>query len=114
MNSPRLLTLLLTLLLPSWAAAEWRDQLPPAREMELRESVRRVEQETGGRVLRVEPVRRGNQDFYRMKVLTPEGRVRVMQDNYRRDPRRASRNEQPAPAPRDDRSGGLREGMQDE
>jgi hypothetical protein len=46
-------------------------------------------------VLRVEPVRRGGQDTYRMKVLTPEGRVRVMQDSYRDDRRRGSRSEPP-------------------
>jgi len=84
----RLLPALLCLLLPLAAMADGVDDPPPARPSDLRDSVQRVERETGGRVLRVEPVRRGGQETYRMKVLTPEGRVRVMQDEHRRDARR--------------------------
>lgn len=93
--SPRLPSAFLCLLLPLAAAAERADDRPAVRSSELRDSVQRVERETGGRVLRVEPVRRGGQETYRMKVLTPEGRVRVMQDEHRRDGRRpaASRSE---------------------
>lgn len=47
---------------------------------QVRESVRRVERETGGRVLRIESIQRNGQDVYRMKVLTPGGRIRVMQE----------------------------------
>lgn len=101
MRSACLPALFVCLMLPSAASADRRGEqsAPPS---ELRDSVRRVEQETGGRVLRVEPVRRGGQDTYRMKVLTPEGRVRVMQDDNRQDSgRRPARNES-APA-RDER-----------
>jgi hypothetical protein len=63
-----------------------RDATDPVR---MRESVSRAERETGGKVLRAEHVRRGDRDIYRLKVLTPEGRVRVMQDEQRR-PLRAS------------------------
>lgn len=98
MPFPRLPTLLISLLLPAhcvWAAADDSEGVREPRPTELRDSVRRVEQETGGRVLRVEPVRRGGQETYRMKVLTPEGRVRVMQDNQREERRRGGRSEPP-------------------
>lgn len=44
--------------------------------------VRQVER-AGGRVLQAEPMQRGGQEVYRFKVLTPEGRVRVMQGDPR-------------------------------
>lgn len=40
--------------------------------------VRQVERD-GGRVLQAEPMQRGGEEVYRLKVLTPEGRVRVLQ-----------------------------------
>lgn len=47
----------------------------------LPDSVRRVERETGGEVLRAEPMQRDGREVYRMKVLTADGRVRVVQDD---------------------------------
>lgn len=94
----RLPLLLIAALLPCGGPPALADDGEVRRELpsaELRESVRRVEQETGGRVLRVEPVRRAGRDTYRMKVLTPEGRVRVMQDNRRDDRRGGGRVELP-------------------
>jgi hypothetical protein len=44
--------------------------------------IRQVER-AGGRVLQAEPMQRGGQEVYRFKVLTPEGRVRVMQGDPR-------------------------------
>ena len=44
--------------------------------------VRQVER-AGGRVLQAEPMQRGGREIYRFKVLTPEGRVRVMQGDPR-------------------------------
>ena len=44
--------------------------------------VRQVER-AGGRVLQAEPMQRGGREVYRFKVLTPEGRVRVMQGDPR-------------------------------
>lgn len=61
--------------------------------------VRQVER-AGGRVLQAEPMQSGGQEVYRFKVLTPEGRVRVMQG----DPRSVG----PAPS-RDDRTERRRE-----
>lgn len=40
--------------------------------------VRQVERD-GGRVLQAEPMQRGGEEVYRLKVLTPDGRVRVLQ-----------------------------------
>lgn len=66
------------------------------------ETVQRVENETGGRVLHVRPIQRGDRQIYRMKVLTPEGRVRVMQDSPRQRMREsAPPTPQPAAAPRE-------------
>lgn len=57
---------------------------PPRAEREkgsLPDSVRRVERQTGGEVLRAEPMQRDGREVYRIKVLTSDGRVRVMQDD---------------------------------
>src|SRR5688500_13971829 len=59
---------------------------PPIQVRSQREDagarVRQVER-AGGRVLQAEPMQRGGQEVYRFKVLTPEGRVRVMQGDPR-------------------------------
>lgn len=47
----------------------------------LPDSVRRVERQTGGEVLRAEPMQRDGREVYRLKVLTSDGRVRVVQDD---------------------------------
>lgn len=47
----------------------------------LPESVRRVERQTGGEVLRAQPMQRDGREVYRLKVLTADGRVRVVQDD---------------------------------
>ena len=47
----------------------------------LPDTVRRVERETGGEVLRAEPMQRDGREVYRLKVLTADGRVRVVQDD---------------------------------
>lgn len=49
------------------------------RAVSLQEAVERVQQETGGKILSAETVRIGRQKMYRIKVLTPDGRVRVLQ-----------------------------------
>jgi len=45
------------------------------------DSVRRVERQTGGEVLRAEPMQRDGREVYRLKVLTADGHVRVLQDD---------------------------------
>ncbi len=56
---------------------------PPAKGSNggLPDSVRRVERQTGGEVLRAEPMQRDGREVYRLKVLTSDGRVRVMQED---------------------------------
>ncbi len=75
---------------------------------DLPNSVRRVEQQTGGEVLRAEPMQRDGHEVYRIKVLTSDGRVRVMQDDPQRR-RGSSRQEGPSrnsPPPRGNSNGG--------
>lgn len=67
---------------------------PPAQQQDradggLRDSVRRVEKQTGGEVLRAEPMQRDGREVYRLKVLTADGRVRVVQDDPDRPPPRS-------------------------
>jgi hypothetical protein len=52
----------------------------PALAQTLNDTVRRVERETGGRILSAETVTSGSREVYRIKVLTPDGRVRVVQE----------------------------------
>jgi hypothetical protein len=66
----------------------------------LPEAVSRIERETGGRVLSAEKSQRGGREMNRIKVVTPEGRVRVMWDDPQRDrrdgARRGERGHRPA------------------
>ncbi len=59
---------------------------PQSDPSALPDSVRRVERSTGGEVLRAEPMQRDGREVYRMKVLTADGRVRVMQEEPRQRP----------------------------
>jgi hypothetical protein len=61
------------------------------RRSELPESVLRAERETGGQVLRAEAMQRDGREVYRLKVLTPDGRVRTMRDDPRERRREAWR-----------------------
>jgi hypothetical protein len=53
----------------------------PRASSTLPDSVRRVERQTGGEVLRAEPMQQDGREIYRLKVLTRDGRIRVMQDD---------------------------------
>jgi len=55
-------------------------------------SVRLGERQTGGEVLRAEPMQRDGREVYRVKVLTSDGRVRVIQD----DPQQRRNDDPPA------------------
>lgn len=90
--------LLSALLASSAVVASDRAEGPHAR---LPESVRRVERETGGKVLQVRPIQRGDREIYRMKVLTPDGRVKIMQDDPKRqrEPRPRERERELPPPP---------------
>jgi len=52
-----------------------------AADTRLPDAVRRVERETNGQVLKAEQMRSGSQRVARLKVLTPDGRVRVLRDD---------------------------------
>lgn len=63
----------------------------PRERSELPESVLRAERETGGQVLRAESMQRDGREVYRLKVLTPDGRVRIMREDPRERRREAWR-----------------------
>jgi hypothetical protein len=58
---------------------------PPARQqssheqMSLERAVQQVQQQTKGRILAADSIPNGRNKLYRIKVLTPDGHVRVMQ-----------------------------------
>lgn len=58
------------------------------RMSSLQEAIEEVQRETGGRVLAADTVRAGPRELYRIKVLTPDGRVRVITKSSRSDGRR--------------------------
>lgn len=78
--------LLLTLAFAAPAGAWAQDGVgEPDRREDAGAQVRQVERD-GGRVLQAEPMQRGGREVYRLKVLTPEGRVRVLHDPRGREP----------------------------
>ncbi len=78
--------------------SSWAEAAPAATKVKaegdkdntLPASVRRIERETGGQVLRAQPIQRDGREIYRVKVVTPQGRVRVVEDD-------AGRAEPPPP-----------------
>lgn len=72
-----------------------------ARADDVQDVVDRVQRDTGGRILSAETVNMGRSRVYRVKVLTPDGRVRVVQvpaaggDGRTRDAREETRGEKP-------------------
>lgn len=83
--------LLAVLLLTAGSVALSADPAP------LPETVSRIERETGARVLSAQRSQRGGREVNRIKLITPEGRVRVMWDEPQRG--RASGSPQFAPRP---------------
>jgi len=105
---PLLLVLAITFGLPAQAQDEARD--PPTERETAGDRVRQVERD-GGRVLQAEPMQRSGREVYRLKVLTPEGRVRVLDDSRRRESRPEVRREPDPPqidGPRPEPGGGGR------
>lgn len=49
------------------------------RAVNLQDAVQRVQRETGGKILSAQTVKVGKTKLYRVKVLLPDGRVRVVQ-----------------------------------
>jgi len=62
----------------AWAD-RYQQRMDP-REGGLPASVRRIQRETGGQVLRAQPIQRDGREVYRVKVLTPQGRIRVVEE----------------------------------
>lgn len=80
---PLLLLIALAVVAPVQAR---EDEAPrPSQREDAGARVRQVERD-GGRVLQAEPMQRGGRQVYRLKVLTPEGRVRVLDDARGREP----------------------------
>ncbi|MGH8115104.1 MAG: PepSY domain-containing protein [Rhodanobacteraceae bacterium] len=52
---------------------------PPPRPASLEQAVRQVQHQTRGHILAADTIQRGQAKVYRVKVLTPQGQVRVMQ-----------------------------------
>ena len=50
-----------------------------AREISVQEAVAQAQRETDGKVLSVQTLNLGKRKFYRIKVLTHDGQVRVVQ-----------------------------------
>jgi uncharacterized membrane protein YkoI len=65
-------------------AAEPVPPLPPEK-LKLHEAIEQVRRETGGRILSAETVGRGKSQVYRIKVLTQQGTVRVVQVPTRKE-----------------------------
>ncbi len=77
------------------AGAAWADKDPKSdpHAGDLPASVRKIARETGGEVLKAQPMQRDGREVYRVKVLTPQGRIRVVEDA---PPRRDPPDNQPA------------------
>ncbi|QBB69474.1 hypothetical protein ELE36_03270 [Pseudolysobacter antarcticus] len=48
-------------------------------EVTLQQAIEKVQRDTGGKVLSAEPIQVGKKKIYRIKVLTRDGQVRVIQ-----------------------------------
>ena len=82
----------------TWAAENRNDPTAANRENTLPASVRRIERETGGQVLKAQPIQRDGREVYRVKVVTPQGRVRVMEDDSGWSPTTPAPVSSPPPA----------------
>lgn len=99
-----LLAIALTACALPCASAQSRLELPDDSRNRLPEAVNRIERETGGRVLSAERRTRGGREVSRIKVFTPEGRVRIMWDDPARDRSSGERPDRVERAERQERS----------
>jgi hypothetical protein len=76
------MTFLLSLAgLPVQASTDFHPLLVAANAISLNTAVKQVKQQTGGRVLTAETVTRKGHKVHRIKVLLPDGTVKVMYIN---------------------------------
>ncbi|MCC7255488.1 MAG: hypothetical protein IT467_06095 [Dokdonella sp.] len=50
-----------------------------AREIGVQEAIAQAQQQTHGKVLSAQTLRLGKRKIYRIKILTPDGQVRIVQ-----------------------------------
>jgi len=67
------------------AALGFQDEPQPQQKPTLHEAIEQVRRQTGGRILSAETVGHGKNQVYRIKVLTPQGSVRVVQIPTRKE-----------------------------
>jgi flagellar basal body L-ring protein FlgH len=79
--SARFATAILALVLGAAALAAPPSKSPSQshQQMSLENAVQHVQQQTNGRILAADSIQNGRNKLYRIKVLTPDGHVRVMQ-----------------------------------
>ncbi len=70
-------------------AAAASSAAPPPHKLTLEQAVQQVKRDTDGHVLSADSVRSGRSNKYRIKVLTSDGRVRVVEVDS--DPKKAAR-----------------------
>src|SRR3546814_21029232 len=100
-------------LLAGPAYAKDKPEVQADRGRRLRDSVRQVERDTGGEVLRAERVPQDGRSVNRIKVITPEGRVRVYREDVRGSGTRdKDQNKGKAKGKDKDRSGDRRVGKE--
>jgi hypothetical protein len=76
---PTLLSRSLLACLPALLLAVPAHALPQDKAvMTLEEAVTKVQQDTGGKILSADPRQLGRRTEYRIKVLTPDGHVRII------------------------------------
>jgi uncharacterized membrane protein YkoI len=61
-----------------YAENSFNHKPPPQQGMSLNAAVAQVQRETGGRILSAETVNQGGHRVHRIKVLTPDKRVRII------------------------------------
>lgn len=64
-----------------YAENQFNHKPPPQQGMSLDAAVAQVRRETGGRILSAETVNKGGHRVHRIKVLTPDKRVRIINVN---------------------------------
>ncbi len=70
---------MLLLAAPAWSAPPPNSAVHAERPQSLEQAVKQVQHQTRGHILAADTVSRGRTQVYRIKVLTPHGKVQVVQ-----------------------------------